>query len=92
MLQGCGFVVAPIHVRCRNTGLEPPIHDGLSRDPTEAKDLAAVRSDVVETLAAKLDAFPRGEDVALPLWRVVFDPDELDGEERGAPMSDRTRP
>ena len=49
----------------------------LSRDPTEAKDLAAVRPDVVETLAAKLDAFPRGEDVAPPLWRVVFDPDEF---------------
>jgi hypothetical protein len=42
-----------------------------------AKDLAAVRPDVVETLVAKLDAFPRGEDVALPLWRVVFDPGEF---------------
>jgi hypothetical protein len=63
----------------------------LSRDPTEANDLAAVRPDVVETLAAKLDAFPRGKDVALPLWRTVLDPDEFGGEERGAPMTDRTR-
>ena len=33
----------------------------------------------------------RGEDVALPLWRVVFDPPEFGGEERGAPMADRAR-
>ena len=64
----------------------------LSRDPSEANDLATVQPDVVEALAAKLDAFPRGRDVALPLWRFVFDPDEFGGEERAAPMTDRTRP
>ena len=64
----------------------------LANDPTEANDLAAAREDVVETLAAKLAAFPRGEDVALPLWRILLDPDEFGGEERGEPMADRTRP
>jgi hypothetical protein len=36
MVQGCGFVVAPIQIRCRNTGLESPIHavlDVFDREP-----------------------------------------------------------
>ena len=62
----------------------------LANDPTEANDLASARPDVVEALDAKLDAFPRGEDVGLPLWRIALDPDEFGGEERGTPMADRT--
>ena len=63
----------------------------LARDPTETTDLASAQPDVVEALGAKLDAFPRGEDVSLPVWRAILDPDEFGGEERGPPMTDRTR-
>jgi len=64
----------------------------LAADPFEANDLAVARPADVAALAAKLEAFPRGEDVGLPLWRVALDPDEFGGEERGPPMTDRTRP
>lgn len=62
----------------------------LCRDPVETSDLALDRPELVATLAAKLDAFPRGPDVGLPLWRIVLDPDEFGGEERGPPMTART--
>lgn len=62
----------------------------LAADPTEANDLAGTRPEVVETLSARLDAFPRGENVALPLWRIVLDPDEFGGDEYGKPMAERT--
>lgn len=64
----------------------------LARDPYEANDLAGERPGDVDALAARLDAFPRGEDVGLPLWRILFDPDEFGGEERFEPMAERTRP
>lgn len=64
----------------------------LARDPFEANDLADERPADVAALAAKLDAFPRAEDVRLPIWRAALDPDEFGGEERLPPMTDRTQP
>ncbi len=75
----------------RTTGGEQHLFD-LASDPFEKNDLADDRPADLAALAAKLDAFPRAEDVRLPIWRLALDPDEFGGAERGPPMSERTRP
>jgi arylsulfatase A-like enzyme len=61
----------------------------LAADPTESTDLAGSEGARVAEFSEALAAVPRGEDVGLPLWRIIWDPDEFGGEERGPPMAER---
>lgn len=62
----------------------------IKDDAQELEDLADQRPDLVEALQATLDAFPRGENVALPLQEIVDDPDFFGGEEDRVPWADAT--
>ena len=73
----------------RSSG-EVELYD-LEADPTEARDVAAAEPALVAELSAALAAFPRGQNVALPLWRIILDTDEFGGEETGPPMAERVR-
>ncbi|MDJ0868991.1 MAG: arylsulfatase [Myxococcota bacterium] len=63
----------------------------LEEDPEEQFDRAAAQPEVVQTLAGALSAFPRGETVNLPLWRVLWDPDFFGGEEDREPWADTVK-
>jgi arylsulfatase A-like enzyme len=60
-------------------------------DSTEQVDRASEEPSVVEALVDALDAFPRGERVNLPLWKVLWDPDFFGGEEDREPWADVVR-
>ncbi len=60
----------------------------VEADPGETTDLAADRQDIAASLLAALRAFPRGENVALPLQDVVEDPDFFGGEEDRTPWAE----
>jgi arylsulfatase A-like enzyme len=63
----------------------------IDEDPTEQVDRAAAEPSVVEALADALDAFPRGESVNLPLWKILWDVDFFGGEEDREPWADRVK-
>ncbi|MEL7533686.1 MAG: arylsulfatase [Bacteroidota bacterium] len=52
----------------------------VETDSTETNDLSAQYPDVVHELKAELLAFPRGEPIDDPLWKVFVDPDKFGGE------------
>ena len=60
-------------------------------DSTERIDRAAEEPSVVEALVDALDRFPRGDEVNLPLWKVLWDPDFFGGEEDRKPWADAVR-
>jgi arylsulfatase A-like enzyme len=60
----------------------------IEEDPTEQVDRAAADSSVAEELQGALDAFPRGESINLPLWKLLWDPDFFGGEEDREPWAD----
>ena len=60
----------------------------IEEDPTERIDRAAEQPAVVETLLNALDAFPGGESINLPLWKLLWDPDFFGGEEDREPWAD----
>ena len=57
-------------------------------DPLETNDLADDEPDIAASLQDALQAFPRGENVALPLQDVVDDPDFFGGEEDRTPWAE----
>lgn len=57
-------------------------------DPLETNDLAHDEPDIAASLQDALQAFPRGENVALPLQDVVDDPDFFGGEEDRTPWAE----
>ena len=64
----------------------------IELDPFESTDRAAIQQAVVTDLSARLQAFPRGANIALPLWRIAWDPDEFGGTERAPPFAERVLP
>jgi arylsulfatase A-like enzyme len=60
----------------------------IEEDPMEEVDRAAVDSSVTEELQSALSAFPRGESINLPLWKLLWDPDFFGGEEDREPWAD----
>ena len=63
----------------------------IGEDPTEQVDRAADEPGVVAELTNALGAFPRGESINLPLYRVVWDPDFFGGEEDREPWADTVK-
>ena len=57
-------------------------------DPGETTNLAAAQPERVATLRAALDAWPLGESIHVPLWRVALDPDRFGGPEDREPWAD----
>ncbi|MCP4752279.1 MAG: arylsulfatase [Proteobacteria bacterium] len=57
------------------------------KDPTENLNMAARNPAVVNELKAEYDAFPRGEIINLPVWKIFLDPDFFGGEEDRMPMA-----
>jgi len=60
----------------------------IEEDPTEQVDRAASDPSVAEALADAWSAFPRGESINLPLWKVVWDVDFFGGEEDRKPWAE----
>lgn len=60
----------------------------VQADPLETNDLSADQPELAASLQAALHAFPRGENVALPLQEVVDDPDFFGGEEDRTPWAE----
>ena len=60
----------------------------IDEDPTEQVDRAASDPSIAEALANALSAFPRGEIVNRPLWKILWDPDFFGGEEDREPWAD----
>ena len=60
----------------------------IDKDPTEQVDRAAAGPSVVEALSNALSAFPRGESINRPLWKILWDPDFFGGEEDREPWAD----
>lgn len=60
----------------------------LEDDPLETLNLAPAEPDKVTGLAQRLAATPRGENVHIPILRVIRDPDFFGGEEDRAPWAD----
>ncbi len=58
-------------------------------DPLETDNVASSNPEIVESLSAALAAFPRGENVAIPLQNVVDDPDFFGGEEDREPWAEQ---
>ncbi len=61
----------------------------LENDPLETEDLAPREAAMVEDLSKALAAFPRGENVAIPLQEVVDDPDYFGGDEDRDPWAEQ---
>ncbi|MEO1048468.1 MAG: arylsulfatase [Pseudomonadota bacterium] len=61
----------------------------LDNDPLETKDLSANEPDTVARLSKALAAFPKGENVAIPLQQVVNDPDFFGGVEDREPWAEQ---
>jgi arylsulfatase A-like enzyme len=57
-------------------------------DPTEQVDRAESEPSVVERLATALGAFPQGDTINRPLWKIIWDPDFFGGEEDREPWAD----
>ena len=51
----------------------------IKEDATESKNLATQYPEIVDNLKSALFAFPRGESVDDPLWKVFVDPDLFGG-------------
>ena len=60
-------------------------------DPGETTNLAAAHPDRVASLRAALDAWPLGESIHAPLWRIALDPDRFGGPEDREPWADVAR-
>lgn len=60
----------------------------VEADPGEADDLSEEHTEIAASLQATLKAFPRGENVALPLQDAVDDPDFFGGEEDRTPWAE----
>ncbi|WP_081826136.1 arylsulfatase B [Candidatus Phaeomarinobacter ectocarpi] len=60
----------------------------VEADPLETNDLSDDQPELAASLQATLQAFPRGENVALPLQDVVDDPDFFGGEEDRTPWAE----
>ncbi len=65
---------------------EPELYD-IFQDPLEENDLAVKNRAVVQNLKAEFDAFPRGEPVNIPDWKIALDPDFFGGEEDRQPVA-----
>jgi len=63
----------------------------LVEDPTETTNLASSNQELVMSLQEKINTFPRGDDVAGSLWRVIWDPDLFGGEEDREPWAEQTK-
>jgi len=61
----------------------------IIEDPTEQLNLASQYPVVVSAMSAELAAFPRGESVDDPLWRVFLDTDKFGGEIDRPPFAGR---
>ena len=61
----------------------------IESDPLESEDIAAKEPDLVANLSSALANFPRGKSVAIPLQKVVNDPDYFGGEEDRKPWADQ---
>ena len=57
-------------------------------DPYEEHDLSEDHPEIVGTLSARLEAWPRGEREVRPMLDVMLDPDRFGGEEDRAPWAD----
>ncbi|MCP3929784.1 MAG: hypothetical protein GY705_11860 [Bacteroidetes bacterium] len=64
----------------------PELYD-LQNDPTETTNVATENEEVVATMQGKLQAFPRGESVHDPMWKVILDMDNFGGKEGRAPWA-----
>jgi arylsulfatase A-like enzyme len=60
----------------------------IHADPGEKRDVAMQHPDIVARLAQRLNAMPKGENLAVPLWKVAIDPDEFGGVERKPPLAE----
>ena len=60
----------------------------IDADPAETTNVAAAHPEIVARLEKRLAAMPRGENLAVPLWKVAMDPDEFGGEERKPPLAE----
>ena len=60
----------------------------IEADPTETANVAAAHPDIVARLEKRLAALPKGENLAVPLWKVAIDPDEFGGAERKPPLAE----
>jgi len=60
----------------------------IDEDPTEQVDRAASDPSVTREMTEALNAFPRGEKVNLPLWKVLWDIDFFGGEEDREPWAE----
>ncbi len=69
---------------------DPELYN-IDADPVETNDLAAKKPDIMESLMAKVEAFPRGESIHDPLWKVILDPDTFGGKEDRKPWSETVR-
>ncbi|MEO1418614.1 MAG: arylsulfatase [Bacteroidota bacterium] len=67
---------------------EPELYR-IIEDPTEQLNLASQYPAVVSAMSAELAAFPRGESVDDPLWRVFLDTDKFGGEIDRPPFAGR---
>jgi hypothetical protein len=65
---------------------KPELYD-IFKDPTENTNLAAKKPGIVNELKAEFDAFPRGEVIHLPTWKLSLDPDFFGGKENRRPMA-----
>lgn len=61
----------------------------IVKDPTEQTNVARRYPDVVAALTAELLAFPQGESIDDPLWRVFLDSDQFGGEIDREPYAGR---
>ena len=60
----------------------------IDADPIEMTNLAAAQPAIVARLEKRLAAMPKGENLAVPLWKVARDPDEFGGVERKPPLAE----
>lgn len=65
---------------------EPELYK-LDEDPNEERNLSDQNLEIVETLRDELLAFPRGESVDDPLWKVFLSTDKFGGEIDRAPYA-----
>ena len=60
----------------------------LEDDPTEEMEIADNNADIVQTLLAAIEAFPKGKLIGPPAHEAMWDPDFFGGEEDRAPWAD----
>jgi arylsulfatase A-like enzyme len=65
---------------------EPELYH-IVKDPTEDRNAAATHPDIVKELREEFDAYPRGEVINWPTWKILLDPDFFGGEEDRRPMA-----